>query len=168
MLTRGAAREARLWYWNRLFHGVAVDELDLTPALLCADPQDASEARAFALLRACAALFASSRTAVCCALRISILYWFSNVGRRRGAAREPLRPKRSAFHLGEAVGTGLTWDEAVALMGHQPIDFSAYLKLLELLEAEVARQWTEHFPQPSVRNGFLGDGGSEGRHVSPL
>jgi hypothetical protein len=79
-------------------------------------------------------------------LRIAILYWFSSLGGHRGHAREPLAPKRTAFHLGEAIGTGLTWDEAVAAMKRKPIDFSAYLWLLELLEAEYVKQWSATFP----------------------
>jgi hypothetical protein len=89
---------------------------------------------------------ASSRQAVRCALRIAILYWFSNLGERRGEGREPLEPKRSAFHLGEAVGTRMTWDEAVAAMKRKPIDFSAYLRLLEIVQDEYVAQWQMVFP----------------------
>ena len=92
------------------------------------------------------ALATSERHAVRCALRIAILYWFSNIGERRGDARKPLEPKRTAFHLGEAIGTGLTWDETVEVMKRKPIDFSGYLWLLEVLEAECAREWSATFP----------------------
>lgn len=139
-------RTARLSLWNRLFHGlpVSLDELDLS--LLCGDLSSPDERAAYVTLRASAVLSCSSRQAIRCALRIAILYWFSNVGEHRGGARSPLEPKRSAFHLGEAVGTRLTWDEAVAAMKRKPIDFSGYLVVLELLEAEYARQWTAVFP----------------------
>ncbi len=139
-------RAARLLLWNRLFHGVPVgsDELDLS--ILCGDPSSPEERAAFVLLGSCAALADSSRQAVRCALRIAILYWFSNIGERRGEARAPLDPKRTAFHLGEAIGTGLTWEEAVAAMKRKPIDFSAYLSILELLEDEYVRRWVATFP----------------------
>ena len=139
-------RAARLSLWNRLFHGlpVSADELDVT--LLCGDFSSPDERAAYVTLRACAVLSSSSRQAVRCALRIAILYWFSNVGERRGEARGPLEPKRTAFHLGEAIGTGMTWDEAVAAMKRKPIDFSGYLAVLELLEREYGRQWDAVFP----------------------
>ncbi|MCX6101425.1 MAG: hypothetical protein NTV92_08420 [Candidatus Bipolaricaulota bacterium] len=123
---------------------MSADELDVT--LLCGDPASPDERAAYVTLRACAVLSSSSRQAVRCALRIGILYWFSNVGERRGEARAPLEPKRTAFHLGEAIGTGMTWDEAVAAMKRKPIDFSGYLAVLELLEREYARQWDAAFP----------------------
>ena len=139
-------RLARLTLWNRLLHGVPVslDELDLN--LLCGDASSPDERAAYAALRASVVLSSSARKAIRCALRIAILYWFSNIGEHRGEARAPLEPKRTAFHLGEAVGTRLTWDEAVAAMHRKPIDFAGYLVVLELLEAEYARQWVAVFP----------------------
>jgi hypothetical protein len=138
---------ARLSAWNRLFHGLPVnpDELDLN--LLCGDPSSTDERAAYVTLRACAVLAQSGRQAVRSALRIAILYWFSNIGEHRGAARDPLEPKRTAFHLAEAIGTGLTWDEAVATMKRKPIDFAGYLAVLERVEQEYARQWDLVFPR---------------------
>ena len=143
-ILRGHA--ARLSVWDRLFHGfpVSLDELD--PGVLCGAPSSPNECASYVTLRACTALARSERHAVRCALRIAILYWFANIGEHRGDARGPLAPKRTAFHLGEAIGTGLTWDEAVAVMKRKPIDFSAYLWLLEVLEAEYVKQWSATFP----------------------
>jgi hypothetical protein len=139
-------RAARLSLWNRLFHGFPVSSIELDLGVLCGDPASPDERAAYVTLRACVALATSERHAVRCALRIAILYWFANIGEHRGHAREPLAPKRTAFHLGEAIGTGLTWDEAVAVMKRKPIDFSAYLWLLEVLEAEYVREWSATFP----------------------
>jgi hypothetical protein len=139
-------RAARLSLWNRLFHGFPVSSVELDLGVLCGNPASSDECAAYVTLRACVALATSERHAVRCALRIAILYWFANIGERRGHAREPLAPKRTAFHLGEAIGTGLTWDEAVAVMKRKPIDFSAYLWLLDVLEVEYARQWSATFP----------------------
>ena len=143
-ILRGHA--ARLSVWNRLFHGFPVSFAELDPTVLCGDPSSPNECASYVTLRACTALARSERHAVRCALRIAILYWFANIGERRGDARGPLEPKRTAFHLGEAIGTGLTWDEAVAVMKRKPIDFSAYLWLLEVLEAEYVKQWSATFP----------------------
>jgi len=139
-------RAARLSLWNRLFHGVPVGVDELNPGVLCEDSSSPDECAAYVTLRACTVLAMSERQAVRYALRIAILYWFSNIGEHRGDARKPLEPKRTAFHLGEAVGTGFTWDEAVATMKRKPIDFSAYLWLLEVLEVEYARQWSVAYP----------------------
>ena len=139
-------RAARLSLWNRLFHGFPVSSDELDPGVLCGDLSSPDERAAYVTLRACVALATSERHAVRCALRIAILYWFSNIGERRGDARKPLEPKRTAFHLGEAIGTGLTWDETVEVMKRKPIDFSGYLWLLEVLEAECAREWSATFP----------------------
>jgi hypothetical protein len=139
-------RAARLSLWNRLFRGLPVGLGELDSGVLCGDLSSPDECAAYVTLRACAALAASERQAVRCALRIAILYWFSNIGEHRGDARGPLQPKRRAFHLGEAIGTGLTWDEAVAMMNRKPVDFSAYLWLLEVLETEYAIQWSATFP----------------------
>lgn len=123
---------------------------------------------AFILLRSCATLAESMRASARYALRIVILYWFSNVGERRGAGRAPLYPKRSTFHLGEVVGTGLTWDEAVAVMGCRPIDFSAYLWLLEVVEAEAARQWAIAFPERAPAGLTWAQANDEDVHAPPL
>lgn len=139
-------RLARLTLWNRLFHGVPVSLDELNLGLLCGDASSPDERAAYAALRASVVLSGSDRKAIRCALRIAILYWFSNIGEHRGEARAPLEPKRTAFHLGEAVGTRLTWDEAVASMHRKPIDFAGYLAVIELLEAEYARQWAAVFP----------------------
>jgi hypothetical protein len=161
-------RAARLVYWNRLFHGIPVDPQDLRRQGLCADASSKGEREAYILLLACTSLSGSARHAVRCALRIAILYWFSNIGERRSDARAPLLPKRSAFHLGEAVGTGLTWDEAVEVMKRKPIDYAAYFWILELLEDECARQWNEHFPDmPAASRWFSTGRGGEG-HVGTL
>jgi hypothetical protein len=137
---------ARLSLWNRLFHGlpVGLDELDFLT--LCGDPSSPDERAAYVTLKACANLTVSGRQAVRCALRIAILYWFSNVGGLRGSARPSIEPKRSTFHIAEALGTGLTWDEAVASMRRKPIDFSGYLAILELVEGEYRREWQALFP----------------------
>lgn len=141
-----SGRLARLSLWNRLFRGlpVSVDELD--PVLLCGNPSSLEERGAYTTLRACVVLSNTSRQAVRCALRVAILYWFSNVGEQRGEARASLEPRRSAFHLGEAIGTGMTWDEAVAAMKRKPIDFSAYLRILEIVHGEYVVQWDRVFP----------------------
>lgn len=138
-------RLARLTLWNRLFHGVPVGSDELSP-LLCGDPDSPDERAAYTMLCACARVANSSRQAIRCALRIAILYWFSNIGERDGRRSDPLEPKRNAFHLGEAIGTGLTWDEAVAAMKRKPIDFSAYLRLLEILEEECEVELRARFP----------------------
>jgi hypothetical protein len=139
-------RAARLFLWNRLFRGFPVSFDELDPGVLCGDPSLPNECASYITLRACTALARSERRAVRCALRIAVLYWFSNIGEHRGDARKPLEPKRSAFHLGEAIGTRLTWDEAVAVMKRKPIDFSAYLWLLEVVEAEYVKEWSATFP----------------------
>jgi hypothetical protein len=143
-ILRGHA--ARLSLWNRLFHGFPVSFDELDPWVLCGAPSSPYECASYVTLRACTALARSERHAVRCALRIAILYWFANIGERRGDARGALKPKRTTFHLGEAIGTGLTWDEAVEVMKRKPIDFSAYLWLLEVLEAEYVKQWSATFP----------------------
>jgi hypothetical protein len=141
----GRRQEARLSVWDRLFHGfpVSLDELALDK--LCEDVSVRDECAAYVVLRVCTTLSHSARPTVRFALRVAILYWFSNMGRCRGEACRPLRPRSSAFRLGEAIGTGLTWDEAVAAMKRKPIDFSAYLWLLEVLEAEYVREWSATF-----------------------
>jgi hypothetical protein len=139
-------RDARLRIWDRLFHGVPVKLDALDAAILCGDPASSDERGAYVTLRACVVLSGSARQAIRCALRVAILYWFSNVGTRQAGDVGPLRPKRSAFRLGEAIGTGMTWDEAVAAMERKPVDFSAYLSLLEVLQEEYDVQWELAFP----------------------
>ncbi len=139
-------RMARLSAWNRLFHGLPVSFEELDAETLCGDPASPDERAAYVALRACAVLCDSSRQSVRTALRVAILYWFSNVGERCGEAQAPLHPRSTTFHLGEAVGTGLAWNETVALMGRKPIDFSAYLWLLEALGKEYAKQWSVTYP----------------------
>jgi hypothetical protein len=139
-------RLARLSLWNQLFHGMPIGADELDPTRLCGDSTSAEECAAYVTLRACVSVSSSSRQAIRCALRVAILYWFSNVGERRGEGRAALEPKRSAFHLGEAIGTGMTWDEAVASMKRKPIDFSAYLRVLEVVQAEYAKEWDKLFP----------------------
>jgi len=137
---------ARLAIWNQIFHGLPVSLADLDPIVLCGDEDSGSERGAYVTLRACVSISHSARQAMRCALRIAILYWFSNVGDHRddGAV---LDARRSTFHLGEAIGTHLTWDEAVAAMKRKPVDFSAYLKLLEVVEEEYAWQWSTQYPE---------------------
>ena len=159
------ARVLRLRYWNRLFRGLAVSirELDRSFDDLIRE-SDCDERRAFILLRACAGLFNSSRWAIRHALRIAILYWFANVD-VGGTRRRRVPAKSSSFDLSDALGTGLTWDEAVASMGRRPIDFSAYLWMLELLEATYHRHWIEVFGQaPTGDRETMGAEGAEG-HV---
>ena len=145
---QGTARHfARLSAWNRLFHGLPVNPDGLDLNLLCGGPSSTDERAACVTLRACAVLAQSERQAVRSALRIAILYWFSNIGEHRGAAGDPLEPKRTAFHLAEAIGTGLTWDEAVATVKRKPIDFAGNLAVLERVEQEYARQWDLVFPR---------------------
>lgn len=140
-----SGRVARLSIWNQLFRGLPVAMSDLDRLTLCGDEDCGSERAAYVTLRACAALCASARPAVRCALRIAILYWFSNVGDHRDG-NALLNARRWTFHLGEAIGTHLTWDEAVASMKRKPIDFSAYLRMLEYVEEEYAWQWSLEFP----------------------
>jgi hypothetical protein len=159
------ARAIRLRYWNRLFRGLPVSSEDLDLALASwARTAPNEERRAFILLRACVGLFSTSRWAVRHALRVAILYWFSNVGTTVGR-RRTVRAKRSSFHLSDALGTGLTWDEAVACMGRKPLDFSAYLWILEVLEASYCKQWSEIYGSPPLEPGErIGLEGAEG-HV---
>jgi hypothetical protein len=142
----GRRQEARLSVWDRLFHGfpVSLDELALDK--FCEDVSVRDECAAYVVLRVCTTLSHSARPTVRFAFRVAILYWFSNMGRCHGEACRPLRPRSSAFRLEEAIGTGLTWDEAVAAMNRKPIDFSAYLWLLEVLEAQYVREWSVTFP----------------------
>lgn len=139
------ARLARLALWNRLFHGLPVcaDQLDIDR--LCGDRGSSDECAAAVALKACAALAESTRHSVRWAIRIAILYWFSNLGEFSPPARAQLQPRRSAFHLGEAVGSHLSWGEAVAAMGRQPIEFAAYLWVLERVRAEYDCLWRSTF-----------------------
>jgi hypothetical protein len=137
---------ARLSFWNRLFHGIPVALEELDPEVLCVDKTSSNECASYVVLRACTAISHSGRRAVRAAFRVAILYWFSNLGEAREGARELLQPQSTAFHLGEAIGTSLSWDEAVALLGRKPVDFSAYVLLIENLGAEYARQWESAFP----------------------
>jgi hypothetical protein len=137
---------ARLSIWNRLLHGqpVSLDELDLS--LLCGDPTSDYERASYVALRACVALSSTGRQGIRCALRIAILYWFSSLQAADGQKRTVPAPKRSSFHLGNAIGARLTWEEAVAAMKRKPIDYSAYISVIEAVEAEYVRQWTAAFP----------------------
>lgn len=144
--TGSDAGAARLALWNRIFHGVPVAVADLDVARLRGDPDRLEDCAAYVLLRACAVVSTEARLAVRQTLRIAILYWFSNVGERRGEERASLAPRRSAFHVGEAIGTGMTWDEAVAAMNRKPIDYAAYLRILEIVGEEYATQWEMQFP----------------------
>jgi hypothetical protein len=146
-------RAERLAVWNRLLHSVPVRVQELDFRRLCGTPSLPYEAAACVALRACAELTNSSGRTIQSALRISILYWFSNLSAASEAAREHLRPKCSAFHLQEAVGARLTWDEAVAAMKRQPIDRAAYAWLMDVFQAEYRRQWNALFrgtPTPSI------------------
>lgn len=140
------ARVERLAVWNQLFHGIPIALGNLDPVTLCGDGDSESERAAYVTLRACVALSGSARQAIRCALRVAILYWFSNVGPHRDGDAL-LDAKRSTFHLGEAIGTCLTWDEAMIAMKRKPIDISAYMRLLELIEEEYVRQWGLEFPE---------------------
>lgn len=136
---------ARLSVWNRLFHGqpVTIDELDVET--LCGDTTSDNERTAYVVLRACVAITQSARQTMRAAFRVVILYWLSNVGEPRDVVRGPLQPQSTSFHLGEALGARLTWDQAVALMGRKPVDVSAYYWLLDVLRAEYATQWQAVF-----------------------
>jgi hypothetical protein len=142
----GRSQQARLSVWDRLFRGFPVSLDELAVGKLCEDVSVRDECAAYVVLRVCTTLSHSARPTVRYALRVAILYWFSNMGRCHGEACRPPQPKSGAFRLGEAIGTGLTWGEAVAAMKRKPIDFSAYLWLLEVLEAEYVREWSATFP----------------------
>lgn len=168
MSTLGRTRMERLRYWNRLFHGIPVSLGEMDGALrrhVRNAPYE--EKRAFILLRTCVRLTQTARPAHVYALRIAILYWFSNA-RSSAAAAAPLNPKRSAFHLAEAMGCRLTWDEAVEKMGRKPIDFSAYQWMLELLEEEYRAQWTEVFGEFSRAPAKLIDPEDDRGDVPPV
>jgi len=139
------ARLTRLSLWNRLFHGLPVDADQLDTDRLCGDRGSSDECAAVVALKACAALAESARHSIHWAIRTAILYWFSNLGEFSPPTRARLQPRRSAFHLGEAVGARLSWDEAVAAMGRQPIEFAAYLWVLERVCAEYERLWRATF-----------------------
>lgn len=157
------AHSARLCVWNQLFHGVPVDLEKLIPEPLCGDVSSPDEQAAYVTLRACTALARSERRVIRWALRVAILYWFSNLGEPHSAARKSLEPKRSAFHLAEAIGTRLTWDEAVAAMKRKPLDLAAYGAVLERIEEEYQRQWDLVFPATrresieALRDGLRGN-----------
>ncbi len=142
----GEGGVARLALWNRIFHGIPVAVAELDAARVRGDPERLEDCAAYVLLRACTVVATEARLAVRQTLRIAILYWFSNVGERRGEERASLAPRRNAFHLGEAIGTGMTWDEAVAAMNRKPIDYAAYLRVLEMVHEEYATQWQIQFP----------------------
>ncbi len=161
------ARIERLRVWNCLFHGVPVRLSELDRSALCGDLGSPAERAAYVTLRSCVSLANSSRQAIRCALRIAILYWFSNVGERRGGGRAQLEPRRSAFHLGEAIGTRMTWDETVAAMKRKAVDFSAYLRILEIVGEEYARQWAAEFPgEAAARIDVLAANISDTEHAS--
>jgi len=136
--------------WDRLFHGLPVAVGDITEGLRLAPSVAASEAQAVAALLACIALAESGRPAVVYALRVAILYWFSNLGDFDAAARSRLLPRRRYFRLADAAGAWLSWDEAIAAMGRKPTDHAAYLWLLERVEAHCAAQWTATFSSPPL------------------
>lgn len=141
-----SGRAERLAVWNRLLHSVPVRVQELDFKRMCGDLSLHHEAAACLALRACTELSNTSGRTVQSALRISILYWFSNLSTPSEAAREHVRPKSHAFHLQEAVGARLTWEEAVAAMKRQPIDRAAYDWLVEALQTECRRQWSALFP----------------------
>lgn len=141
---------ARLRGWDRLFHGLPVATAEVTDGLRLAPSVTATEAQAAAALLACIALAESARPAVVYALRVAILYWFSNLGDFSARARSRLLPRRSGFRLADAAGAWLSWDEAVAVMGRKPTDHAAYLWLLEHVEAHYVAQWTATFSSPPV------------------
>jgi hypothetical protein len=159
-LTSDEARSLRLRYWNRLFRGLGASIEELDDGLrMWAQRATTEDRRAFILLRACVGLFVSSRWAVRHALRIAILYWFSHLG---GEGEQPRRvlARSSAFHLSDALGAKLTWDEAVASMRRKPVDFSAYLWILEYVEAAYQRHWEEVFGRPPTgeNEAMIGEG----------
>jgi hypothetical protein len=56
-----------------------------------------------------------------------------------------VRPTRTAFHLAEAVGTRLSWNEAVAAVGRKPLDYAAYTQVLEIVRVEYLKEWASLF-----------------------
>ncbi len=139
-------RAERLTLWNRLLHGAPVDPAELITERLCGNLASSEERGAYVALRACTSLSMVSSRVVMSGYRIAILYWFSNLGELRESARDHLRPKSTSFHLAEAIGARLTWDEAVEAMERRPIHPAAYLWLLETLQDEYVRQWGALFP----------------------
>jgi hypothetical protein len=141
-----AGRLARLTVWNRLFRGVPVRLDELDASLLCGDPDWPEDCASYVMLRASVVVSNSARFPIRRALRVAILYWFSNVADPAGGDPPPLKPRRSSFHLREAIGTRLSWDESVAAMDLKPIDYSAYVRVVEVVQEEYAQQWNSLFP----------------------
>lgn len=139
-------RAARLSVWNRLFHGIPVSLADLDPETLSGDPDWPEDRASYVFLRACVVVSNFARQGVRYALRPAILYWFSNASEQRDNGRVLLRPTRTAFHLGEAVGTRMNWNEAVAAVGRKPLDYAAYTRVLEIVKVEYLKEWASLFP----------------------
>ena len=139
-------RVARLSIWNRLFHGIPVSSAELDSESLLGDPDWAEDRGSYVFLRACVAVSNSARQAIRYALRPATLYWVSNASEHRDDSRVLLRPTRTVFHLREAVGTRMTWDEAVAAVGRKPVDYAGYMCVLKIVEEEYLKEWTRLFP----------------------
>ncbi|MEW5825877.1 MAG: hypothetical protein AB1778_03515 [Candidatus Bipolaricaulota bacterium] len=140
-----SGRAERLAAWNRLLHGVPLPLRELDCGRLCGELSSADECAAYGALRACTALYDEAGRHLQSALRISVLYWFSNLGEELPTAREHLRPRCSSFHLAEAVGAHLSWEQAVEAMKRKPIDRAAYDWILEVLRHEHEHQWAVAF-----------------------
>jgi hypothetical protein len=123
---------------------VALEELN--SADLLGDPDWPEDCGSYAMLRAFVVVSNAARAAVRYALRPTILYWVSNVSEQRDGGRMLRRPTGTSFHLGEAIGTKMTWDEAVAAVGRKPVDYAAYTRVLEIVQDEYLGQWASLFP----------------------
>ena len=155
-----AGRLARLSVWNRLFHGIPVGLADIEAAIHGGDPTWPEDQAAYVWLRACVVVSNTAYPAVRFALRPAILYWFSNARDEREGPHQPAVVRRWNFHLGEAIGTRMTWDEAVAAVHRKPVDYSGYVSVVGTVEREYRKEWEALFPgtrPPSVEPLFNPD-----------
>jgi hypothetical protein len=138
------ARETRLSFWGRLFHGLAVAPTEIDREILSLVRNSSEGERiAFILLRACAAIGIDASPATKRTLRTAILYWFSNSGSKDGNTEDDIDLRHA--DLRAIVGLHLSWRESALVFGANPNDYTAYHRFLQRLQEECTRQWIAVF-----------------------
>ena len=144
-------QEKRTIYWNRLLRGVVVscEEID---RVLLPFVRDASEEErlAFVILRSCVGLTATATDPMRRNLRAAIALWFSQSG--SSSSRKTLPTSTDGWDIHELVDSKLTWQEAALAFEGNPKDYSAYRRLLKLLQHTCELTWEEVFGEPSPSN----------------
>jgi hypothetical protein len=156
-------REERLELWDDLVRGRPVSKERLRSVLLPVSREvSGNEKLCCALLWAAARISREASPAMRRNLTALLRYWFS----QEGVPGQPAgfdRCSLAGAGLGEVMGLGLSWPEAMESVGGNPKDYTALVRVTALLRKECLVAWKEMFGESVPR--VLAEGGDD--HEEP-